>query len=83
MSTGYFVQAYKAKGTASSGSRPRASAWPIEALAAARRLARWRAGIVVFRQDVDDAGLQRGLPAVLAIHGQVPEGWFAAERAVA
>ncbi|WP_237477697.1 hypothetical protein [Lichenibacterium dinghuense] len=83
MSAGYFVQTYKARGARLVGQPTEGYGFADEALAAARRLARWRAGIVVFLQEVDDEGVQRGRPAVLAIHGQVPEGWLAAERAAA
>ena len=83
MSAGYFVQAYKARGARLVGQPTEGFGLADQALTAARRLARWRTGIVVFRQDVDDAGIQRGLPAVLVIHGQVPEEWFAVEKAVA
>ncbi len=83
MSAGYFVQAYKAKGARLVGQPTEGFGFVDEALTAARRLARWRAGIVVFRQDVDDYGIQRGRPAVLAVHGTVPDGWQAAEKAVA
>lgn len=83
MSAGYFLQAYKAKGTRLVGQPTESFGFADEALAVARRLARWRAGIVVFRQEVGDGGIQRGRPAVLAVHGQVPNGWLASERAVA
>ena len=83
MSSGYFVQAYKAKGPRLVGQPTEGFGFADEALAVARRLARWRAGIVVFRQEVDGDGVQRGRPAVLTIHGNVPEGWIAAERAAA
>ena len=83
MSSGYFVQAYKAKGNRLVGQPTESFSFADEALDAAKRLARWRAGIVVLRQDVDEAGIQHGRPAVLAIHGQVPEGWLTAEQAVA
>ena len=79
----YFVQAYKAKGTRLVGQPTERFGFVDEALAAARHLGRWRVGIAVFRQDVDDEGVQVGRPAVLAIHGQVPGGWLAAERIVA
>ena len=83
MSSGYFVQAYKAKGTRLVGQPTEGFGLADEALAAARRLARWRAGTVVFRQDVGDDGIQRGRPAVLAVHGRVPDGWLTADRAAA
>ena len=83
MSVGYFVQAYKAKGLRLVGQPTEGFSFVDEAMAAARRLARWRAGIVVFRQEVDGDGVQRGRPAVLAVHGTVPEGWLAAERIAA
>ena len=83
MSAGYFVQAYKAKGARLVGQPTEVYGFVDEALAAARHLARWRAGIVVFRQSVDDDGIQRGRPAVLAVHGTVPDGWLAAKQAVA
>ena len=80
MSAGYFVQVYKAKGTRLVGQSLDEYGYADEALAAARRLIRWRAGIVVFWQDVSDDGLQRGRPAVLAVHGRVPEGWLPAVK---
>ncbi len=83
MSAGYFVQAYKAKGARLVGQPTEGFSFVDEALAAARRLARWRAGIVVFRQDVDGDGIQRGRPAVLAVHGTVPDGWLEVERVAA
>ena len=83
MPAGYFVQAYKAKGNRLVGQPTEGFGYVDEALTAARKLARWRAGIVVFRQEVGDDGLQRGRPAVLAVHGQVPDGWLSAEKAVA
>ena len=79
----YFVQAYKAKGARLLGRPTERFGFVDEALVAAGRLARWRAGIVVFRQEVDGDGVQRGRPAVLAVHGTVPEGGIAAKRAVA
>ncbi len=83
MTAAYFIQAYKAKGPRLVGQPTERFGFVDEALVAAGRLARWRAGIVVFRQDVDDDGIQRGSPAVLAVHGQVPDGWLTAEKAVA
>ncbi len=83
MSAGYFVQAYKSKGARLVGQPTDSYGFVDEALTAARRLACWRAGIVVFRQEVDDDGVQRGRPAVLAVHGTVPGGWRAAERIAA
>lgn len=83
MSTGYFIQAYKAKGTRLAGQPTERFGFVDEALTAARHIARWRAGVVLFRQEVDYDGMQRGRPTVLAVHGQVPEGWLAAEKAVA
>ena len=83
MSSGYFVQAYKAKGVRVVGQPTEGFGFADEALTAARRLARWRTGIVVFRQEVDDDGIQRGRPTVIAVHGQVPDGWLAAKRVVA
>ena len=83
MASGYFVQAYKAKGIRLVGQATEGFGYADEALSAARRLSRWRAGIVVFRQEVDDEGFQRGRPAVLAVHGRVPADWLAAERAAA
>ena len=79
----YFVQAYKAKGTRLVGQASESYRHADKALTAAKRLARWRAGIVVLMREVDDDGIPRGIPAVLAIHGMVPEGWLVAERAVA
>ena len=83
MSAAYFVQAYKAKGTRLVGQAAESYGYADEAMTAAKRLARWRAGIVVLRREVDDEGIPRGLPAVLAIHGTVPEGWLVAERVAA
>ncbi len=83
MSAAYFVQAYKAKGRRLLGQPTERFGFVDEALATAGRLARWRAGIVVFRQDVDDDGVQRGRPVVLAVHGTVPMGWTVAEMAAA
>ena len=83
MSSGYFVQAYKAKGNRLVGQPTEGFGFADEALAAARRLARWRAGIVVFRQEVEDGGIQRGRPAVLAVHGRVPDDWLTADRVAA
>ena len=83
MSTGYFLQAYKAKGARLVGQASEGYDYADEALKAAKRLARWRAGIVVLRREIDDEGIPCGLPAVLAIHGTVPEGWLSAERAAA
>ncbi len=83
MSAGYFVQAYKSKGARLVGQPTEGYDFVDEARAAAKRMAPWRAGIVVFRQEVDDAGVQRGRPAVLAVHVTVPEGWLAAEKAAA
>ncbi len=83
MTAAYFVQAYKAKGARLLGQPTERFGFVDEALVAAGRLARWRAGIVVFRQHVDDEGIQRGSPAVLAVHGQVPDGWLTAEEAAA
>ncbi|RYC30230.1 hypothetical protein D3273_19860 [Lichenibacterium minor] len=83
MSACYFVQAYKAKGSRLIGQASESYGYADEALAAAKRLARWRAGIVVLQRELDDEGIPRGLPRVLAIHGQVPQGWDEAERAVA
>ncbi len=48
---------------------------------AARRLARFRAGIVVLSQAVDPVTAKKEVPAALAIHGQVPEGWRALRAA--
>ena len=83
MTSGYFVQPYKAKGARLVGQATEAYGYADEALSAAERLARWRAGIVVFRQEIDDAGFQRGRPAVLAVHGRVPTGWLATDRVAA
>ncbi len=83
MAAGFFVQAYKAKGARLIGQPTEGFGFFDEALTAARRLSRWRVGIVVFQQEVDGDGVQRGRPAVLAIHGQVPDGWLAAERVAA
>ena len=83
MSAGYFVQAYKAKGTRLVGQASEGYGYADEALAAAERLARWRGGVVVFRQEIGDDGLQRGRPAVLTVHGNVPDGWLAVERVAA
>jgi hypothetical protein len=74
MGTAYFIQAYKAKGSWLVGQPTEGFGFVDEALNAGRRLARWRAGIVVFRQEVGDDGIQRGRPAVLAVHGTVPDG---------
>lgn len=52
-----------------------------DARRAARSLARFRAGIVVLSQTVDPATAQKGRPATLAIHGQVPEGWQEGRKA--
>ena len=83
MSLLFVVQAYKAKGSRLVGQASTAFEDPDDALAEGAHLARWRAGVVVLRQDVDDDGMRRGRPIVLAIHGQVPEGWFDNERAAA
>ncbi len=83
MSAAYFVQAYKAKGTRLVGQPTEGFGFADKAMTAARRLARWRAGVVMFRQAVDENGIQHGRPAVLAVHGQVPQGWLTAEKAVA
>ncbi len=45
------------------------------AIAAGRRLARARAGIVVLSQDFDARLGRLGPPRVMAIHGQVPPSW--------
>lgn len=42
---------------------------------AAGRLARFRAGVLVLSQAIDPFTAQKGVPATLAIYGQVPEGW--------
>ncbi len=83
MTAAYFVQAHKAKGPRLVGQPTERFGFVDEALVAAGRLARWRAGIVVFRQEVDGDGVQRGRPAVLAVHRTVPERWISAERAAA
>lgn len=83
MGAAYFVQAYKAKGTRLLGQPTERFGFVDEALSSAKRLHRWRAGIVVFRQEVGDDGLQRGHPTVLTVYGTVPDGWLAAERAMA
>ena len=79
----FFVQPYKAKGSKLVGQASLGFAHADQALAEAARLAPWRAGVVVFRQEVDGEGVQRGRPATLAIHGYVPQGWTAAERIAA
>jgi hypothetical protein len=83
MDAAYFVQAYRARGSQLVGQPTERFGYVDEALAVAARLSPWRAGIVVFRQNLDAAGLQRGRPTVLAIHGQVPAGWSEAERIAA
>lgn len=83
MRAAFFVQAYKAKGPRLVGQPTEPYGDADEALAAGGRLARWRVGVVVFRQEVDAEGAQRGLPAVLAVHGQVPDGWRARDRVAA
>lgn len=80
MDAAFFVQAYKAKGPRLVGQPTERFGYADEALAAAARLRRWRAGLVVFRQSLDAAGLQKGLPAVMAIHGHVPGEWLTAAR---
>ncbi len=55
MSAGYFVQAYKAKSARLVGQPTEGFGFVDEALAAARHLARWRAGIVVVCWGMTDA----------------------------
>ena len=52
-----------------------------EARATAKRMARFRTGIVVLRQNVDAATARKGVPAVLAVFGQVPAQWSPARSA--
>ena len=59
-----------------------AFAHPDQALADGARLAPWRAGVVVLRQEVDD-GMPLGKPIVMALHGRVPDEWLAADRIAA
>lgn len=83
MDAGYFLQAYKAKGERLVGQPTERHGFVDEALSAGARLARWRAGVVVFRQAVDERGIQCGPPSVLAVHGRVPDGWLPAKRGAA
>lgn len=77
----FIVQTYRAKAE-------RLVAQPAEfyddeasARAAARRIARFRAGVVLASQSVDLITGQRQRPAALAIHGQVPPAWGGLGRA--
>jgi hypothetical protein len=74
----FFVQPYllrrgklRASGASSFEDAP-------DALAAGIRAARFRPGVVVIAQAVDGRSGSMGKPAVLAIHGRVPDAWRAA-----
>ena len=83
MSSGDFVQADRAEGARLVELPTEGFGFGFDALVAAHRLARCRPGVVVFRQDVGDDGVQHERPAVLAVYGQVPDGWLAADRVAA
>lgn len=77
----FLVQPYLAKATGLVALPAQAFADAASARRAGWRLARYKAGVVVLSQSVDLLAARRGRPAVLAIHGHVPESWGALARA--
>lgn len=77
----FLVQPYLAKATGLVALPAQAFADAASARRAGWRLARYKAGVVVLSQSVDLLSARRERPAVLAIHGRVPEIWGAVARA--
>ena len=73
--TMFIVQPYQAKPHRLVGLAAQVFDDERSARAAARRLARFRAGIVVLAQTIDVATARKGKPSTIAIHGTVPAVW--------
>lgn len=81
MKTLFFVQPYLMKRHKLVASGALTFDEAADALAAGRRTARFRAGVVVLAQQIEARSGFMGQPRVIAIHGHVPEIWR--ERATA
>lgn len=77
----FLVQPYQAKATGLVAQPAQVFADAASARRAGWRLARYRAGVVVLSQSVDLLSARCDRPAVLAIHGRVPESWEGVARA--
>lgn len=77
----FLVQPYLAKATGLVAQPAQAFADAASARQAGRRLARFRAGVVVLSQSVDLLSVRGERPAVLAIYGRVPKQWGAVAKA--
>lgn len=77
----FLVQPYIVKATGLVAQAALAFHDAASARRAGCRLARYKAGVVVLSQSGDLLSTRCDRPAVLAIHGRVPDSWGAIARA--